>query len=178
MLNLAKYNELFNQFDWETYIRQCNYYYDSKSFWANTHGYTVRVRKIEDNIILQIKSPNTSKEAYKSRTEYGMEISRIPEYLYTADLVSIKDDTSRPERLEMLGYLETERYTKHLTDDIVLFLDRNQYCGFVDYEVEVEFSKDSGTAEKFLLGLGLEPHKIPGKYTRFVMQFTNVEDNK
>lgn len=66
MLNLEKYNELFNQFDWETYIRQCNYYYDSKSFWANTHGYTVRVRKIEDNIILQIKSPNTSKEAYKA----------------------------------------------------------------------------------------------------------------
>ena len=28
-----------------------------------------------------------------------MEISRIPEYLYTADLVSIKDDTSPPYRV-------------------------------------------------------------------------------
>ncbi len=173
MLSLEEYNDILNQFDWESYIRQCNYYYDSKTFWAETYGYTIRIREINGSITLQIKSPNTSRKAYKSRTEHETAINHIPEYLYTAGLQPIKDKSNRPERLDLLGCLETERYIKHLSDDIVVFLDRNKYYDVVDYEIEVEFSNDNKPAEGLLLGLGLKPSKSPGKYTRFVMCFTN-----
>lgn len=173
MLSLEKYGDILNQFDWESCIRQRNYYYDSKTFWARTYGYTIRIREINGSITLQIKSPNTSEKAYKSRTEHEIAINHIPEYLDTADLQPIKDESNRPERLELLGCLETERYTKRLTDDIVVFLDRNQYCDVVDYEIEVEFSNDNKPAEELLLGLGLKPSTSPGKYTRSVMRFKN-----
>jgi uncharacterized protein YjbK len=177
IIDLEKYNRILNQFDWDTFINQHNYYYDSKNFWAEEYGYTIRIRQINNDFILQIKSPNQSQKIYKHRIESELGINHIPQYLDSSILNPLKNVDGCPGRLELLGFLETERHIKCLSNDITLFLDKNQYGNILDYEVEVEFSKDNREAEKVLFELGLKPYRTCGKYTRFVKYLMNFKND-
>lgn len=67
-----------------------------------------------------------------------------------------------------IGILETQR-NEYIIDDTVLCLDKNEYNGIIDYELEIEFQDQvDESVMQTLNEMGLSFDKtVDGKFTRF-----------
>ena len=136
-LSQGKYVELLKHFNLENNVfKQVNYYFDTDDYALNEKHIVLRIRQ---------KSETHYKVTLKSQSEMGAFESHV--------LLTV------PEALDMI---ENGFSTKSFFDDIdyfvtyrvnlvnfrvstpyengVLFLDRCEYCGVEDYEVEYEVS--------------------------------------
>lgn len=118
---------------------QTNHYFIDQSGILRSHGYSLRVRELNDRRELTLKKPDGFAKIEMNET--------LNETQYQ-DLLAGRSFPSQildellligltPQALICYTHLSTWRYEKHYKGG-VLCLDKSQYSGITDYEVEYE----------------------------------------
>ena len=164
MLDEQEYALIEKAFGFSSEVMQVNHYYRSPS--AAERRITVRVREIGGKALLQVKMPVSDKGSLAVREEKETELGSVPEYVPAELLGSI---CGIYENASAVGSLATLRKLCYDFEGIELALDRNEYLGVTDYELEAEYTGEypDRLIDK-LKELGIDTEKpAVGKYTRF-----------
>ncbi|MCX4355292.1 MAG: CYTH domain-containing protein [Oscillospiraceae bacterium] len=171
ILTSEQYEKLLSLYDWDKTVVQTNHYYDTDDFrLSNTH-ITCRVREIDGAYFLQMKFP--AARTY-SRVELEKPLNALPETLAADELFKTDNHDELPD-VERLGALTTTRSVK-LFDGAEIDLDKSEYFGKTDFELEIEFT-DETTARQLLAEitdkLNIQPNSevCMGKIRRFLEEY-------
>jgi uncharacterized protein YjbK len=146
MLDRERFEKLCELYSWDKVVRQTNYYYDTEDFFLSKNRITCRVRKIDGECFLQIKLPTN---AEFSRVELEQKLGAdVPETLSAEQLNALAaghTNVAIPD-VKLLGALVTERRIKEF-DGAEIDLDKSEYFGKTDYELEIEFTDENAARE-------------------------------
>lgn len=179
MLSLEQYEKLIPLYEWDEVIDQTNHYYDNESLLLSELHITCRVREIEGKYFLQMKFPGA---AEYSRLEFEKPLNSLPDEIDA-------DEPFRPHPhghpmlpiVKRLGSLKTTRNV-HRFEGGEIDLDKSEYFGKTDYELEIEFT-DEQAARSILAEitekLGIQPSSevCTGKIRRFLEEYKNARAN-
>lgn len=170
MLTSSQYEKLLSMYEWDKTIVQTNHYYDSEDMLLSEMHITCRVREIDGEYFLQMKFPGA---AEFSREELEKPLNALPETLAADELLNPRG-LPLPD-VRRLGTLTTTRSVK-LFDGAELDLDKSEYFGKTDRELEIEFTDE--TAARSLLAaitekLNIKPDSevCTGKIRRFLEEY-------
>ena len=168
MLTSEQYEKLLSLYDFNKTIVQTNHYYDTDDLRLSDMHITCRVREINGAYFLQMKFP--AAQAY-SRVELEKPLNALPETLSAKEMPN-GDDLPDVKRL---GALTTTRSVKRF-DGAEIDLDKSEYFGKTDFELEIEFTDE--TAARRLLAeitekLNIKPNSevCTGKIRRFLEEY-------
>lgn len=173
MLTQDQYDRLSPLFSWNETREQINFYYAPEATAVPEDPEsipTIRIRSRAGKLKLQVKlPPKQDTGAIKYREEYEGPITYIPHSISSEMLQDVCPSLDIP-KVSIAGMLYTYRLLSTEYPGVEICLDKNEYLGKTDYELELEF------AEKMpdeLLGklafLNIDMSKVPqGKYTRFM----------
>jgi uncharacterized protein YjbK len=147
LLSKEQYDLIDKYYNWDNIITQVNYYYDTHVLSFAKNNTTIRVRMIDNKYKLQIKSPNSViKENFFVMTEQEQEIKAKPETLQIDG-----------QELYNVGTLTTLRKTKTIDKrNIIICLDKSDYCNIVEYELEIEFEENTYRISEILSAFNLQ----------------------
>lgn len=117
---------------------QINYYFDTDEFHLSKEDITLRIRQIDSNLYLQLKTPIARDNSLSIKKEYNKTLST---FTNTIDLKNQEFSHLLPcsGKAYLIGSTVTERTKFNIEDGIEIDVDKNSYLGFVDYELEIEF---------------------------------------
>lgn len=176
MLTQEQYLRIKSQFSWDKTVEQTNFYYDSDSLELSQRRVTCRVRRIGAEHFLQMKLPNG---AEYSRIELEQPLGAVlPEVISSEEMRKLSGAENLPE-VKKLGSLKTLRFVKAF-DGAEIDLDKSEYFGKTDYELEIEFTDeaaarsllDSVTSDAGISGFG---EVCRGKVRRFLDEYQRVK---
>ena len=178
LLSLSEFDQLGKRFSHIAPIRQTNHYFDTPDLQLRGNKLSLRIRTFDDAAEMTLKIPQqvwnlehnitlTSEAARtiletKSLPQHGSKIQSILDLLekYAIDLSAIG----------VLGSLTTTR-REYETAIGLMALDKNEYSGKVDYELELEVA-DAPSGEKnfnhFLKDNQIEYRYARSKVVRFL----------
>lgn len=173
MLGFEQYEKLLAMYEWNEVIEQTNHYYDNEDLLLSELHITCRVREIAGKYFLQMKFPGAVEY---SRVELEEPLDSLPDEIDA-------DKALRPHphghnmlpKVKRLGALKTTRNV-HRFEGGEIDLDKSEYFGKTDYELEIEFT-DEKSARKVLndirIKLDIEPNSVvcAGKIRRFMEEF-------
>lgn len=169
MLTKEQYEGLLSKYDFTT-VTQVNHYYDTDKLEMSARHITVRVRELDDKFFLQMKLPTCTDF---SRVELSRELDGIPDELSGELLKSLSNEDF--PALKRLGSLSTTRNIRKFNGGEI-DLDRSEYFGKTDHEVEIEFT-DERAARAVLneitktLGIKPDSNVCTGKIRRFLEEY-------
>ena len=172
MLSEEEYRRLKEGLDLDGEVSQVNHYYYSAE--CAVRRISVRVREVEGKALLQIKLPVSTEGSLAVREEIERELPCVPEVIDSQllyELCSVEDSARR------IGSLATLRLLSHEIENVELCLDRNEYLGITDYELEAEYTGDYPEAAANLIasfGIGTD-RPAEGKYSRFLKALRAAE---
>ncbi len=179
MLNLEQYEKMLAAYNWNEVISQVNHYYDNESLLLSSLHITCRVREIEGKYFLQMKFPGA---AEYSRVELEKPLDELPDTINADELLRPHPhDHNVLPNVKRLGSLKTVRNV-HRFDGGEIDLDKSEYFGKTDYELEIEFT-DENSARKVLSEitekLGIKPNSevCTGKIWRFMEEYSHAAGN-
>lgn len=169
MLTEKQYERLLSKYDFST-VTQVNYYYDTGELEMSGRRTTVRVRELGGKFFLQVKLPT---DRALSRVELSTELETLPETLSGETLKALAE-IDFPE-LRMLGSLKTTRSVWEF-DGGEIDLDKSEYFGKTDYEVEIEFTNEENAREILdeiteFLKINPNAEVCTGKIRRFLEEY-------
>lgn len=173
MLTFEQYEKLLSLYEWDETIVQTNHYFDTDELRLSEMHITCRVREISGKFYLQTKFPSTREY---SRVELEKPLNALPETLRAEELPEPHPDLPTVKRL---GSLTTTRTVKRF-DGAELDLDRSEYFGKTDCELEIEFT-DEKTARALLAEitekLNTQPNSevCTGKIRRFLEEYRKTK---
>ena len=173
MLTEEQYNAIHAMYEWDSEKRQVNSYYDDPELTCSERHITVRVREVTGRFFLQMKLPAAASDnGAVSRVELEQEISAIPAEIPSAELKNLSGE-SLPD-VKLLGALCTFRSVKRFPG-AEIDLDRSEYFGRTDFELEVEYT-DESAAEAILAKISAKVHldrnaPVTGKIRRFLAEY-------
>ena len=148
-----KIKQLYEDYANSAYI-QTNYYIDTPDFLLRRNGIGLRIRCFENIYVMTLKTPlsegllekteNISKEEYRAMRDKNV----FPENKIKSFLIMLGFEI---ETLKILTSLKTERIDIAFETGI-FSIDKNEYQGKVDYELEKESNNLKG-AEEFLIDI-------------------------
>jgi len=131
-LTQEKYLELLEKFNLKDKIfDQTNYYFDTKDRVISNNKAVLRIRKKEQyKLTTKVKDENGNNlETHKYLTDE--EAKDMLENGFDASIINM------PYQVKLVGYLTTHRAKCPYLNG-TLFLDKNEYNGHLDYELEYE----------------------------------------
>ena len=158
-------------------IVQINYYFDTKDFWCYQNNITVRIRQKNDSYALTSKQKTKVSLPYQHSIENNINLSQsMFEHYVSKGIEPNQLGLHIGSHLYYIGKLVTYRSKINLWQGVVLDIDKNQYNGIVDYEIELEFEDYSqiDILEQFLAAQ--EIHVRKAKYSKFKRFVRNVVD--
>lgn len=172
MLDQAEYDRLTEVFAPEKVVRQVNHYYFSEK--CSKKRITVRVREVEGKSLLQVKMPVSDDGALAVREEIERELDCVPDEIGREILSEICGTDDKAVRI---GSLATDRALSYRFDGVEICLDRNEYLGATDYELEAEYTGEyPSEVIEFLKSEGIDTSRpAKGKYTRFLDRLKEKE---
>ncbi|QIW58981.1 CYTH domain-containing protein [Lactococcus raffinolactis] len=178
LLSLSEFDQLGKRFSHVAPVRQTNHYFDTPDLKLRANKLSLRIRTFDDAAEMTLKIPQkvgnlehnialTSEEANailatKTLPQNCINIQNILELLkgYAIDLSAIR----------VLGSLTTTR-REYETSIGLMALDKNEYSGRLDYELELEVA-DARSGEKnfnyFLKDNQIEYRYARSKVVRFL----------
>ena len=145
LLSLAEYDQLKKLFTHVTPVRQTNHYLDSKDFKLRKKKLALRIRTFDKSAEMTLKVPQEV-----GNIEYNIDLSleEAQQLLGERNIVCGETDLSEIcelltardinlEEITLIGSLTTIRYEQHLPIWLAA-LDKNDYLGHTDYELELE----------------------------------------
>lgn len=172
MLTAEQYENLRKLYDFAT-LTQVNHYFDTDALEMSERHITVRVRELDGRFFLQMKLPTS---VNFSRVELSKELETLPETLSGAELSALSG-VECPD-VKRLGALKTTRSVWKF-DGGEVDLDRSEYFGKTDFELEIEFT-DEQAARTVLneisskLGITGNSSVCAGKVRRFLDEYRIV----
>lgn len=162
LITEEKYLEILDKLTWSESIKQINYYYDNNEFFYLKNNVTLRIRYIGNKYLFQAK-----KKYDKYNEEYELVMDDVPNCL-KMDLSFLELPNVHQEDLFLMGNMITFRRISKFNDMIVC-LDKCEYKGLVDYELEVEYTKNNKLAAlKFYMEITRDKKiEMIGKNKRF-----------
>ncbi len=139
---------------------QINYYFDTDDFYMNRKGITCRIRGKNGKYVTTIKNHDTD----------HLNCS-VEENIYEGDDFNCKFFDALG--LHLQGELITSRITMYKDAFCEVVIDRNTYLGYTDFEIEVEYRKDSeAKAIEYLNGVaeGLYASKLIDSVDNFMLR--------
>lgn len=170
MLTSSQYEKLLALYDWDKTVVQTNHYYDSEDMLLSEMHITCRVREIDGAYFLQMKFPGAEEF---SREELEKPLNALPETFRADELLNPRGQELPDVR--RLGALTTTRSVKRF-DGAEIDLDRSEYFGKTDCELEIEFT-DEAAARRLLAEitekLNIKPNSevCTGKIRRFLEEY-------
>ena len=178
LLSLSEFDQLGKRFSHVAPVRQTNHYFDTPDLKLRANKLSLRIRTFDDAAEMTLKIPQkvgnlehnialTSEEANailatKTLPQNCINIQNILELLkgYAIDLSAVR----------VLGSLTTTR-REYETSIGLMALDKNEYSGRLDYELELEVA-DARSGEKnfnyFLKDNQIEYRYARSKVVRFL----------
>ena len=178
LLRLSEFDQLGKRFSHVAPVRQTNHYFDTPDLKLRANKLSLRIRTFDDAAEMTLKIPQkvgnlehnialTSEEANailatKTLPQNCINIQNILELLkgYAIDLSAIR----------VLGSLTTTR-REYETSIGLMALDKNEYSGRLDYQLELEVA-DARSGEKnfnyFLKDNQIEYRYARSKVVRFL----------
>ena len=138
MLTKEQYDIINAVFNWDDEKTQINSYYISPDNILKKHGITFRVRTINDEHIIQIKKHSGRNGALQISEESEFPIESIPDEFREDEVFKycgIKVQAS------LIGDLKTIRKSVFFADGVEVCLDKSEYLGTTDYEIEIEYTR-------------------------------------
>jgi uncharacterized protein YjbK len=155
---------------------QINYYYDTPDLYLYQNEITLRIRQIDDILKLQLKTNKCCDEVKRTSDEYCVNVQKLPNNINTKELpINLSLDCN------LLGSLVTERYSYIIKNGVKVEFDINYYLGFIDYEIEIEYTEENVqiVAEIFkTLSCDVNIAKMEGKYSRFISKLKEINIKK
>lgn len=173
MLTKAQYEKLLAEYDFTT-VTQVNHYYDTDDLEMSARHVTVRVRELGGKLFLQLKLP-TGKDF--SRVELSRELDGAPGSppdSLSGELLKSLANEDFPD-LGRIGALSTTRSVWKF-DGGEIDLDRSEYFGKTDHEVEIEFTDEQAARavlDEITKTLDIKPDSnvCTGKIRRFLEEY-------
>lgn len=173
IITKEQYYKAQDRIKWDEIIEQVNYYYTDNE----NENITIRVREKRDKYYLQVKIPLSEDKGIHIKKEFTKEIFDIPPIILGTELSELTGE--KINNASYIGKLKTTRLRKKI-NQAELCLDKNEYLGITDYEVEIEYldvkSREECLAQIQLCALSLENTKVSGKYTRFKQARKRIEE--
>lgn len=169
MLNEEQYEKILRAYDFKT-IEQTNHYYDTDDLRMSARHITVRVRELDGRFFLQMKLPTNVRF---SRVELSRELNALPNEIAGAELSALSEEEC-PD-VKRLGMLKTTRNVWKF-DGGEINLDRSEYFGKIDFELEIEFTDESSARNELasisgLIGAKPDSDVCVGKLGRFLEEY-------
>lgn len=156
-------------------IVQNNYYFDTEDRAFHKRGITCRIREKDANYVATIKRHIGKKES----EEQAAEVRHAFDTTLFADM-----------GVSFQGCLKTTRTTLCFDTGVTATVDKNEYLDVIDYELEIEYSKEyeqqAKTMETVLLYViskyGNDPVQMksdpPNKSARFFHRKSRIAEKK
>lgn len=156
LISKEMYEHLLKEYNCVTSNRilQINYYYDTHDREMHRNGNTLRIRQLDNQLTLQLKTKEKDGNDIRISNEHSISIQVLPQIIRINNINTY-----------YLGELITERVEFSL-NSYILFLDKNTYLGKVDYELEIE-AKNEEDMPTIVFGLMFNKPSF-GKYARFL----------
>ena len=171
LLSMAEYDQLKKLFTHITPVRQTNHYLDSKDFKLRKKKLALRIRTFDKTAEMTLKVPQevgnieynidlTLEEAQlllgqRNITCGNTDLSEICELLTEREI--------NLEEITLIGSLTTIRYEQQLPIGLAA-LDKNDYLGHTDYELELEVD-DSKQGKKDFFEF-LEKNRVEYRFSK------------
>ena len=130
LLSKKQYEYLFNNYCTTcsdiTVIKQVNYYFDTDDFIMNRRNITCRIRLKNGKYVGTMKQHSSGTD---NSTETQVNVKN-----------GILENDFTEAGLKLQGELVTKRYILHRDSSSEVVLDKNEYLGYEDYELEIEYS--------------------------------------
>lgn len=168
LLSENEYREISSRYSWEKEKRIENYYYDTSGYDLYCNNITLRVRVIDNQIVLECKQNSIqSKKEKRISQEQSIPITSIPKEI---DSNTINQFTGMTfNHVVCIGKLTTYRKTMELSD-LRISMDQCSYLGKTDYELEVELEDETACPNlNKILGIS-NLSFAEGKRTRFIKE--------
>ncbi len=121
---------------------QTNYYFDNCDLSMNDKGVTCRIRHKDGKYKTTVKRHNAD------HPECSIEIDMLEQTEFDPQIFKLFG-------LHYQGVLVTDRIVMHKDSTCEMVLDRNVYLGHTDFELEVEYCKESeGRAQTLIENIG------------------------
>lgn len=166
LLTKSEYFRLLKNFSDITPVIQTNYYIDTPCNDMRQKHLSLRIRIFDEQAELTLKIPQkVGNQEYNQDIEIRVAHELLENFqLPTGQIADIIHSHHIPiEQLSIWGNLTTERYEKE-TSIGLMALDKNNYCGQTDYELEVEVT--DAEEGKILFDNFLAQHSIQFKYAK------------
>lgn len=181
ILTKAEYDLLLDAYPFpHDGVEQTNYYFETVGLHLKDKGAALRIRKKNGKFILTLKEPygdgllETHDELTAEEAASWLNGKPIDKENVSKQLEKM---AIRTADLKYYGSLATER--RELVDgNVLLVLDRSEYNGQEDYELELEAQRFDQGEKRF--NEILESHQIgkrrtPNKIERFFMSLKNLD---
>ena len=147
LLNLKSYSSIVNLLSGieKQTIIQTNHYYDTHRFFLNSNNTTCRIREINGQFQGTIKKHISGERS----EEFEFDISFLPKTLLVDGMTVYSQ-----------GCATTERTIIPVSNTVTLFLDKTEYLGRTDYELEIEYEHNSRKCAEFILTILLNACNI------------------
>lgn len=164
-LTAEQYETAQKLFVWDKIIEQTNHYYIPK---GDTGLTSIRVRQIGGKYFLQLKVPVSENGALHVKKEFERQLDSLPEKLSAQELSELVG--SDFPAADLAGSLHTRRKLCTAFESVEICLDKSDYLGVTDYELELEYTGDYPEKPlEILKSAGIVQGKaVTGKYARFM----------
>ncbi len=167
LLTRAEYEKIAEHFIWDCSFTQTNNYYGDADGILAKNRVMVRVREKDGKSVIQVKLRKNTGSPLQICEELEFPCPGAPDELADSErYTGIKTGA-----LKKLGASVTLRRSKMWDDKTEICLDKTEYLGITDYEIEVEYTGSEMPAalraELGTLGIKFKAASI-GKYTRFL----------
>lgn len=132
---------------------QTNYYFDTKDFKISSEGNVLRIRVIRNTnkAVLTYKQKDVNQDTEYTQTLTSIvDINKFNKSPFFPDGEAIRILKEKGINTKELAYCgELTTYRKEYNDDnCLIVIDKNDYCGIIDYNLEVESSSRELAASK------------------------------
>lgn len=164
LLTKEEYESFLEFFGYDKSFEQINYYFDTDDLSMNMQDITCRIRFKDGRYKGTIKKHISNKEQ-SEETEIN-----IQNGIYENEFID--------SGLKLQGLLVTKRHIIWEVFGCEVVLDKNEYLGYTDYELEIEYLSECEKQAKFIFELFLmilvrhkftavQAYKVPSKSSRF-----------
>lgn len=173
LLSKEQYDQVEGLFSWDKDYLQSNYYFIDLEKFKKSRGFgamcnTVRIREKGNEFRLQVKAFVSKQGNLHIMREFEKKVDKVNEVVYSAELEDLTG--MKFNDLDSIGKLVTHRKECNEYKGITICLDKNNYLGLEDYELELEYN---GDYPDFLVdkleesGIYTGGEEVDGKYIRF-----------
>lgn len=175
IIHFDTYKSIWCVFNWDVVKTQINYYYDVFPF-EKSKKMTIRIRSVDNLYKLQIKS--ACQNSYIEKIEFEEKVPRVFPFISSEKIRAVSG--LHYDDVFLIGALVTKRHIHQWSDSITICLDKNEYLGTIDYELEIEYEKDVTSELLTLLsehGIRFDDEKQIGKYSRYMKRCYSMRGN-